>query len=105
MQIQKPIILANLRLGSQPLAIVRASLDLAQRAPQANKSWRALNYDMDADGIDRSCREFTAVKFPIKLGEYRNLDDGLICYWTQDNQGALSKIGYFPQSDVQDIDE
>jgi hypothetical protein len=93
-------------LRSQPLAIVRASLDLQLKGlPQANKSWRALNYDMDADGIDRSCREFTAVKFPIKLGEYRNLDDGLICYWTQDNQGVLSEIGYFPQSDVQDIEK
>ena len=38
------------------------------------------------------------------MGEYRNLDDGLICYWTQDNQSAYSKTGYFPQSDVQDIE-
>tara|TARA_B110000879_G_C11184189_1_gene520365 strand:+ start:13562 stop:20239 length:6678 start_codon:yes stop_codon:yes gene_type:complete len=92
-------------LRSQPLAIVRASLDLQLKGlPQANKSWRALNHDMNADGIDRSCREFTAVKFPVKLGEYRNLDDGLICYWTQNHQGALSQTGYFPQSDVQDIE-
>ena len=92
-------------LRSQPLAIVRASLDLQLKGlPKVNKSWRALSHDMDADGIDRSCRRFTSVKFPIKLGEYRNLDDGLICYWTQDNQGQLSKTGYFPQSDVQDIE-
>ena len=92
-------------LRGQPLAIVRASLDLQLKGlPQANKSWRALSHDMDADGIDRSCRRFTSVKFPIKLGEYRNLDDGLICYWTQDNQGQLSKTGYFPQSDLQDIE-
>ena len=38
-------------LRSQPLAIVRASLDLQLKGlPQANKSWRALNHDMDADG-------------------------------------------------------
>ena len=53
-------------LRSQPLAIVRASLDLQLKGlPQANKSWRALNHDMDADGIARACREFTAVKFPV----------------------------------------
>ena len=91
-------------LAGRPLAVVRASLDLQLKGlPEANKSWRALFKDMDATGVQRSNRRFTAVEFPVKLGEYKNLNDGLICYWTQDSEGNFSHIGYFPQSNVQDI--
>lgn len=92
-------------MSSQPLAIVRASLNLQlQGLPQVDKSWQALDRDLYASGVyQRSCRQFTAVQFPIKLGEFRNLDDGLVCYWTQDQQGSLSALGSFPQSDMDDL--
>ena len=92
-------------LRSQPMAVVCATLDLQLKGlPQTNKSWRALKHDMMSSGSQRACRRFTAVKFPVKIGEYRNLDDGLICYWTQNAKGELSRTGYFPQSDTQDIE-
>ena len=56
-------------LRSQPLAIVRASLDLQLKGlPKVNKSWRALSHDMDADGIDRSCETIYFCKISYQIG-------------------------------------
>jgi hypothetical protein len=93
-------------MASQPLAIVRASLNLQlQGTPEVNKSWQGLERDLYASGstYQRDCRAFTSVQFPIKLGEFRNLNDGLVSYWTQDQQGNLSDLGSFPQSDMDDL--
>jgi hypothetical protein len=93
-------------MASQPLAIVRASLNLQlQGVPEVNKSWQGLEQDLYVPGstYQRECRAFTSVQFPIKLGEFRNLEDGLVSYWTQDQQGNLSDLGSFPQSDMDDL--
>jgi cell fate (sporulation/competence/biofilm development) regulator YlbF (YheA/YmcA/DUF963 family) len=93
-------------MASQPLAIVRASLNLQLLGvPEVNKSWDGLDKDLYASGsvYRRDCRQFTSVQFPVKLGEFRNLDDGLVSYWTQDQQGNLSDLGSFPQSDMDDL--
>jgi hypothetical protein len=85
---------------------VRASLNLQlQGTPEVNKSWQGLERDLYASGstYQRDCRAFTSVQFPIKLGEFRNLNDGLVSYWTQDQQGNLSDLGSFPQSDMDDL--
>jgi hypothetical protein len=44
------------------------------------------------------------VEFPIKLGEFNNLDDGLIAYWTVTEGQRLPADGYFPQSDMADVE-
>ncbi len=86
----------------KPLAIVKASLDLQLMGEaEINKSWSALHYDLKNN--QRSNRAFTEVKFPIKLGEYNNLDDGLVAYWLLDKQEKLSSSGYFPQADMSDV--
>ncbi|ROS05146.1 hypothetical protein EDC56_0675 [Sinobacterium caligoides] len=85
----------------KPLAIVRAAIDLQLMGePETNKSWSALSYDLDNNG--RTCREFDQVKFPMKIGEFNNLDDGLVGYWQVMPEGSLSQRGYFPQSDMDD---
>ena len=86
----------------KPLAIVKANLDLQLMGePEVDKSWSAMKHDLTSK--TRSDRQFTQVKFPIKLGEYNNLDDGLVAYWRVEGKG-LSQYGYFPQSDMADIE-
>ncbi|ROS01700.1 hypothetical protein EDC56_2145 [Sinobacterium caligoides] len=87
----------------KPLAVVSAVLDLQLYGfSEINKSWSALSKDLATN--KRSSRCYGDVKFPIKLGEYRNLDDGLVAYWQVNRNGALDKHGSFPQSDMQDVD-
>ncbi|ROS01783.1 hypothetical protein EDC56_2228 [Sinobacterium caligoides] len=86
----------------KPLAIVKANIDLQTMGqPEVSKSWSALNHDITNNY--RINRGFTKVKFPIKVGEYNNLDDGLVAYWRENNDGSLSSRGYFPQSGMEDI--
>ncbi len=100
----------QLTTTSKPLAILEATIDLQLAGDgEINKSWPALNYDLSHAG--RSDREFRQVKFPIKLGEFNNLDDGLVAYWTLSadplpdqawSSERLSEKACFPQSDVSD---
>lgn len=86
----------------KPLAIVQTSLDLELMGPaETDKNWHALTNELE-DGLANS-RQFTQVKFPIKLGEYNNLDDGLVAYWKWHN-GEVSGAGSFPQSDMADVE-
>ncbi|ROS00164.1 hypothetical protein EDC56_2800 [Sinobacterium caligoides] len=85
----------------KPLAIVKASINLQLLGEsEVNKSFDAINYDLKNN--QRNNRGFTKVKFPVKLGEYNNLDDGLVAYWPEQDNAALSQRGYFPQSDMSD---
>lgn len=87
----------------KPLAIVKAKLDLQlQGGGESDKSWSALKLDLNKHR--RSDRDYLQVKFPIKLGEFSNLDDGLIAYWKVTEGQRLPADGYFPQSDMADID-
>ncbi|AUI87753.1 hypothetical protein BS333_15230 [Vibrio azureus] len=91
----------NMYCPFQPLAIVSANLDLQLMGKaDVDKSWAALNEYLETG--KRRNRQFTKVKWPIKLGEYNNIDDGLIGYWTV-AEGVLSETGYFPQSDMRDV--
>ncbi|MFT5758696.1 MAG: hypothetical protein ACI9LM_003444 [Alteromonadaceae bacterium] len=110
---------AALLIG-KPVAVVRASLNLElSGTPAVNQDWNAFRKDMAKN--QRSTDEFTKVQFPVRLGEYGQLNDGLIGYWLekQDLQGqihfateALDSTGtivfekgnkfYSPQSDYID---
>lgn len=87
----------------KPLAIVKAQLDLQiQGGGETDKSWSALKLDLDKHR--RSDRDYLKVQFPIKLGEYNNLDDGLVGYWQVSGASSLPADGYFPQSDMSDVE-
>jgi hypothetical protein len=91
----------NLYRSFRPLAIVSAQLDLQLMGEaEVDKSWQALSEYLLTG--QRRNRKFTQVKWPIKLGEYNNIDDGLIAYWTV-TESQLSETGYFPQSDMSDV--
>lgn len=89
-----------------PLAIVQAQLDLQLKGgAESDKSWSALNLDLNnpIGNQFRSNRGYMSVEFPIKLGEFNNLDDGLVGYWQMSNGGQLDTDGFFPQSDMDDV--
>ncbi len=60
---------------------------------------KALFRDIDS-GL-RSSNGFEAIKFPIRIGEYQQFDDGLVGYWLEDDQGNFTDNAYYaPQSNT-----
>jgi hypothetical protein len=79
-------------LMGRPMALVRASLSFELQGPAAiDQSWNAFRQDMRRN--TRETRGFTRVEFPIRLGEYKQLNDGLVGYWVE----AEGDIFYSPQ--------
>ena len=89
-------------LMGRPIALVRASLNLElEGLPAINQDWGVFWQD-----LRRNFREtdgFEKVKFPIRLGEYKQLNDGLLGYWLEGDDGSLKDIFYAPQSDLEGI--
>ncbi|MCR9072745.1 MAG: hypothetical protein NXI18_13585 [Alphaproteobacteria bacterium] len=74
-------------LIQRPLAVVQASLALdLQGDPQFNQSWAVLSLAGQSP-LAETDNAFTKVQFPAILGDLRNLDDGLVGYFTQGNSG------------------
>ena len=81
-------------LFGKPLAVVRARLDLQLKGlPAINQDWSVFRHDMErnAEAV-QSMTEFKVVRedngfaqthFPIRLGEYRQLNDGLVGFWQE----------------------
>lgn len=85
----------------KPLAIAKARLDLqAMGGIETDKNWSAIRHALTGKG--RLSRNYAHVKFPVKLGEFGNLDDGLVGYWQVSSEDRLLSDGYFPQSDIED---
>lgn len=104
-------------LIGRPVAVVRArfNLDLCG-LPAIDHNWNVFRHDLTTNR--RSTHAFTKVQFPVRLGEYGQLNDGLVGYWleTHDNNGTIrftteqrdangniihtdDKLFYSPQSD------
>ena len=73
-------------LIGRPVAVVRASLGLQlQGKPALNQHWRALLSDMYEGMLDgRVDNEFTGVNFPVRLGEHKQFNDGLVGYFIEE---------------------
>ena len=85
-------------LVGRPVALVRASLNLElQGEPAVHQGWNHFRQDMKRHRRDDT--GFTHVSFPVRLGEYRQLNDGLAGYWVEEGGGYKDKIFYAPQSD------
>lgn len=75
-------------LMGRPMAVVQLGVELElQGLPAVNNSWADLYRDLQ--GSARSTDGFDQVKFPYRLGEYRQRGDGLVGYWTIED-GTLS---------------
>jgi hypothetical protein len=86
-------------LLGRPVALVRARLGLeVQGLPAVHQAWNAFRQDLERGGRDDD--RFTGVQLPIRLGEYRQLNDGLVGYWQEAQDGSYAgQIFYSPQSD------
>jgi len=81
-------------LMGRPIAVVRATLDLELRGrPAINQDWNVFRLDIERDlqseanpgarPASRHTDEFTKVRFPVRLGDERQLNDGLVGYWKE----------------------
>jgi hypothetical protein len=88
-------------LIGRPIAVVRASLSLQlQGKPALNQRWEALLSDMYDGFFDgRVSNKFTEVKFPVRLGEYKQFNDGLVGYWIEDGDGYQDDKFYSSQAE------
>ena len=86
-------------LMGRPLALVRASLDLElQGLPAIHQGWEAFRHDLSR--INRDTNDFDRVRFPIRIGEYRQFNDGLVGYWREEGEGYEGNSFYAPQTDL-----
>lgn len=90
-------------LIGRPIVVVRASLSLQlQGKPALNQRWQALMSDMYNWQLDsRVSNEFTNVNFPVRLGEYKQFNDGLVGYWME--EGTSYQGDKFYSSQAEDV--
>jgi hypothetical protein len=99
-------------LMGRPIAVVRAKIDLElQGLPAIDRGWNIFRQvvEMEAertdrqsqDSIERDTQNFTQVKFPIRIGEYRQLNDGLVGYLIEDGSGYQDNKFYAPQGRIE----
>lgn len=86
-------------LMGRPLALVRASLNLELQGPPAlHQGWEAFRHDLSR--INRDTNDFDHVRFPVRIGEYRQFNDGLAGYWREEGEGYEGNSFYAPQTDL-----
>jgi hypothetical protein len=85
-------------LMGRPIALVRASLNLElQGLPAVDQSWNDFRQDMQRETRDDNA--FSQVQFPIRIGEYKQFNDGTVGYWKEKGDGYEEDLFYAPQSD------
>jgi hypothetical protein len=86
-------------LMGRPVALVRASLNLElEGLPAYHQGWNEFRQDLQRDTRDDNA--FSEVLFPIRLGEYKQFNDGTVGYWKdQKGDGYEGDTFYAPQSD------
>jgi len=86
-------------LMGRPLALVRALVNLELKGlPATHQGWNEFRQAMERDARDDN--GFTGVRFPIRIGEYRQFNDGTVGYWKEKNDGTYEDNVFFaPQSD------
>ena len=86
-----------LLMGS-PLALARASLNLElQGLPALHQGWNVFRLDVTRN--TRDTNDFNHVHFPIRVGEYRQFNDGLVGYWKESGDRYEDDLFYAPQSE------
>lgn len=85
-------------LIGRPIAVARAFVNLElQGRPAVHQSWNAFRQDMRRNIRDTD--DFTRVQFPIRVGEYLQLNDGLVGYWKEAGDRYDGDVFYAPQCD------
>ncbi|MGB3511271.1 MAG: hypothetical protein WBA93_18950 [Microcoleaceae cyanobacterium] len=76
-------------LVGRPIAIVRATFSLEVKGLPACNPTVAVN-----SGDEFPSYGFTGVKIPIRLGDYQQLNDGLVGYWKETPNGTEGDYDY-----------
>ena len=85
-------------LMGRPLALVRASVSLELKGLNAShQGWNEFRQDMQTNTRDDN--GFSRVRFPIRIGEYRQFNDGTVGYWRETKNDYEDKAFFAPQSD------
>jgi hypothetical protein len=91
-------------LMGRPIAVVRASVNLELQGLAAiNQDWNVFRKEMQQNSPmeNRDKDNFDGVQFPIRIGEFKQFNDGVIGYWKEDAQGEYEgDIFYSQQSDI-----
>jgi len=109
-------------LIGRPIAIVRARLDLeVQGLPAFDQGWNTFRQEVECEfkgnadkmnsclcciknpqtGVETILREtenFTKVKFPIRVGEHQQLNDGLVGFWQEQDGVYQNEVFYLNDS-------
>lgn len=86
-------------LVSRPLALVRSRINLdIQGIPAVSQNRISFSNDLFYNKF-RTTQAFEKVKFPIRIGEYRQFNDSLVGYWVEKADGTYTdSVFYAPQS-------
>ncbi len=89
-------------LVGRPLAVVRVSLGLElQGPPVAHQGWSVFRHDLRRAG--RETHRFEHVRFPVRIGEHGQLNDGVVGFWIEDGEGGFADPRFFtPVGEVAD---
>ena len=87
---------AQALLMGRPLALVRASLSLDLKGlPAIHQGWDEFRLDMQRE--ERETDGFEKVTFPVRIGEYKQLHDGVVGYW-KENEDTTTSLFYAVQT-------
>ncbi|MFE0588419.1 hypothetical protein [Micromonospora echinospora] len=76
------------RLTGRPVAVLRLAIGLDLLGPPAiHQDWNVFRQDLGRTG--RETNGFPLVRFPVRLGAYGRLTDGVLGYWRHEPDGSL----------------
>lgn len=97
-------------LMGRPIAIVRASVNLEVKGNYAiNQSWESFNADLNnvltgkGSNNPRQTNGWENVKFPVRIGEHGQLNDGVLGYWIDDDPSILHSSVPADDTDMQNL--
>lgn len=79
-----------------PIAVVRVGLDLQPSAAPVTDQGRTADQRNPATSSEQT-PAFEEIEFPIRLGENKQLNDGLVGYWEESENEALGQQFYSSQ--------
>ena len=98
-------------LMGRPMAVVRSSISYELMGkPAIDQSWTSLLTDLsncERDTTwsydDRNKDNWDKMRLPCRLGEYRQLNDGLVGYWVENLDGDLAPKFISPEMKTTDV--
>lgn len=100
-------------LMGRPMAVVRSQLSFQVKGePAINQNWPSFVKDlsrfsqqMPFNHSDRNSNHWLDTQIPVRLGEYHQLNDGLVGYWAEDSKGNLDHTFVSPELDDGMVDD